>query len=134
MSGMLTDGIKRQFPNIFRGCGSEKSNQKADITSGIRLHQNAPNPFANKTNISYFIPDNAMQAQLIVYDVTGNAIKKFDIRTKGEGNLIFDASHLKKRCVYVQHFCRWKVDQYKNNDSLKTAGMYRLLRTRHGKR
>jgi hypothetical protein len=106
---MLTDGIIRQFPNMFKGCGGGKSNQKADITSGVRLNQNAPNPFPDKTNISYFIPDNTIQAQLIVYDVRGNAIKKFDIRTKGEGSLTFDASNLKNGIYMYSIFADGKL-------------------------
>jgi hypothetical protein len=109
MADMLTDGIIRQFPNMFKGCGGGKSNQKADITSGVRLNQNAPNPFPDKTNISYFIPDNTIQAQLIVYDVRGNAIKKFDIRTKGEGSLTFDASNLKNGIYMYSIFADGKL-------------------------
>jgi hypothetical protein len=62
----------------------------------VTLKQNAPNPFKNKTVISYFIPETVKKAQLLVYDPLGNVMKRVDIRTMGEGNITIDASNLKR--------------------------------------
>ncbi|HJS53140.1 MAG TPA: T9SS type A sorting domain-containing protein [Chitinophagaceae bacterium] len=101
MADMLTAGIIKQFPNMFKGCGGEKNIQSAEHSgSGVRLDQNAPNPFPDQTVISYFIPDEVGQAKIIINDAMGNTIKSFDIRTKGEGRLLFNASNLRKG-IYV---------------------------------
>ena len=109
MADMLTEGIIKQFPNLFKGCGSGKNKTSEDMTSAVRLSQNVPNPFPNKTVISYFIPENIAQAQLIVYDVTGNAIRKYDIRTKGEGSITFDAANLRTGVYMYSIFADGKL-------------------------
>jgi hypothetical protein len=54
---------------------------------GIVLNQNVPNPFAEQTSISYFLPENTVKAQLLFYDATGKLIKAVDLEGKGKGQL-----------------------------------------------
>jgi len=54
--------------------------------SSAFLKQNVPNPFNNSTVISYYIPDNASHAQVLMTDMKGRLIKTF-IATKGEGQI-----------------------------------------------
>jgi len=54
--------------------------------SSAFLKQNVPNPFNKSTVISYYIPDNASHAQVLVTDMKGRLIKTF-IATKGEGQI-----------------------------------------------
>lgn len=50
------------------------------------LKQNSPNPFNTNTVITYYVPDNAGFAQVMVTDMKGRVIKVFTA-TKGEGQL-----------------------------------------------
>ena len=99
MADMLTEGIISQFPNKFKGCPGGKM-QGTESISTTRLNQNSPNPFSDNTVITYYVPETVQQAQINIYDAMGNAIKRFDIREKGEGNVTFNASNL-KRGIYM---------------------------------
>ncbi len=52
----------------------------------IVLEQNVPNPFAEQTNISYFIPEDAGDAVVMFFDVSGKVLKTVDVQ-KGQGIL-----------------------------------------------
>ena len=94
MADMLTDGIVKQFPNMFSGC--TLTNTEDSSHSRIVLNQNSPNPFTDRTVISYFIPQDIKQAQLLIYDGMGILIKKVDIKTKGSGSITLYGSNLRK--------------------------------------
>jgi hypothetical protein len=97
MADMLTEGIIRQFPQMFKGCAGGKNTPAAELSvNAVILGQNAPNPVTGKTAIPYFIPETVKGAQLIIYDQMGNAVQKVDIRTRGEGVLTVDASSFRK--------------------------------------
>jgi len=57
------------------------------------LKQNVPNPASNNTVISYYIPDNAGNAQIKITDVKGSLIKIFNA-AKGEGQINIRNSQL----------------------------------------
>ena len=97
MSDMLTDGIVKQFPNMFRGGPVTKISQQAEVSNeSFVLKQNVPNPFTNQTLISYTVPENVREAQLVVYDNKGNLVKKIDLQARGEGNVTLYTSSLQK--------------------------------------
>jgi hypothetical protein len=96
MADMLTDGIVKQFSGMFSGCKESNSPKEQGTSNRIVLRQNIPNPFNDKTVISYSIPESVKQAQIVVYDEMGMLIRKFDINTKGEGNVTFYYTGLKK--------------------------------------
>ncbi len=98
--------------NILQCCNS---NSKINLTSNsstpynqssdpieinninfILLNQNEPNPFAEHTTISYYIPENHVHAQLIFKTIDGKIIKTFDITKKGKGKVIVFASDLSR--------------------------------------
>ncbi len=55
--------------------------------SSIILNQNSPNPFKDKTEITYSIPYYVHSATILFYDFSGKVLNSFDITHKGEGTL-----------------------------------------------
>jgi len=53
----------------------------------IILNQNAPNPFKDKTEITYTIPEAVKNAVILFYDHSGKVIQKFEISHRGAGSL-----------------------------------------------
>ncbi|MCK5257995.1 MAG: T9SS type A sorting domain-containing protein, partial [Thermoplasmatales archaeon] len=49
--------------------------------SELRLYQNRPNPFRNKTDITFSIGQGAKSIDLKIYDVTGRLVRQFDHTT-----------------------------------------------------
>lgn len=60
----------------------------------VVLNQNVPNPFAEQTTISYFLPDNVIRAQIIFLEQSGKLIKTVDLTEKGKGVLNVFANDL----------------------------------------
>jgi len=53
-----------------------------------RLLQNKPNPFSETTTLSYFLPANIQEANIVVYDVNGKTIQQFALPiASGYGSL-----------------------------------------------
>jgi hypothetical protein len=99
MADMLTDGIVRQFPNMFSGC---KGSPKTHVTHSITLHQNSPNPFKDKTVISYYIPENTKHAQILIYDDRGILQKTYNLAARGAGNITISGSSLRNGLYYYR--------------------------------
>ncbi len=59
----------------------------------ISLNQNTPNPFNEKTVISYSIPTNTKAAQILVYDGKGNTVKTVTLTEKGKGQITLYANN-----------------------------------------
>ncbi|MFM2392408.1 MAG: hypothetical protein RLZZ546_385, partial [Bacteroidota bacterium] len=51
----------------------ELSYRKSDVSNGVTLKQNSPNPFDLSTTIEFSLPE-AQAATLTVYDITGKTI------------------------------------------------------------
>ena len=67
----------------------ELSNENA-----IVLNQNDPNPFAEETNITFFLPETIGSAKILFYDKLGKIIKSVEILSRGSGQLHVYASNL----------------------------------------
>lgn len=63
-------------------------------TNSIVLNQNVPNPFAENTVITYYIPNSFQKAQLVFNTVQGETIKTIDIRVPGKGQVNVFASDI----------------------------------------
>ena len=75
--------------------GAQVNRMSVELSSMqvIVLEQNVPNPFAEQTSISYFVPENMNNAQIIFTDMLGSVIKTADIKT-GYGVMTVFASNL----------------------------------------
>lgn len=59
-----------------------------------KLYQNSPNPFNAETSIRYTLPEDVINAEIYIYNLQGNQIKKYVISERGESNLQINASEL----------------------------------------
>jgi hypothetical protein len=66
----------------------------------IILNQNDPNPFAEETDITYFLPETVNNAKMMFYDNTGRIIKAVELQGTGNGTLHVYASNLSSG-IYV---------------------------------
>ncbi len=91
---------------------SEQNNRSMNVNNGVLqggttltdvelsnknmvvLNQNVPNPFAEQTTISYFLPDNVLRAQILFFEQSGTIIKAIDLTEKGKGQLNVFANDL----------------------------------------
>ena len=62
--------------------------------NNIVLNQNVPNPFAERTVITYSIPSTVGKAQIHFYDAKGALINTVDINERGDGQLNVFANDL----------------------------------------
>ncbi len=60
--------------------------QEVELAS-IVLNQNVPNPFAESTVISYHIPEQAKNAQLVINNTSGQTIKSIPLTQTGKGSV-----------------------------------------------
>lgn len=64
------------------------------IEKGTQLLQNIPNPFSESTTINYTIPENVNSASIIIFDLQGKQIKKFDLEQRSQGSILVQAGEL----------------------------------------
>lgn len=75
---------------------SETTNLKQQTTniSSASLQQNAPNPFNQSTVIRFSVPSTAINAMIIVTDLSGKTVKQFNNLSKGNGTISIEANSL----------------------------------------
>jgi hypothetical protein len=64
------------------------------LLSGAVLEQNAPNPFSEKTGISYSIPEQVQNAELEIIDTRGRLLKTIPIAGRGPGQVELQGNFL----------------------------------------
>lgn len=65
------------------------------------LNQNTPNPFNSSTNISFTIPSSARSAFIMVCNLQGTQVKKYEIAQRGNGNIMVSSSDLGSAGMYM---------------------------------
>ncbi len=68
--------------------------ESIELKDYLVLEQNVPNPFAEKTVISFFIPEGYSKAEIIFYDNNGRMINSKSLTTRGAGELTVYADNL----------------------------------------
>lgn len=58
------------------------------------LLQNTPNPFTSSTEIKMVLPDNALNASVIVYNLEGKQLKEIRVTQRGDASVAIGASEL----------------------------------------
>nr|MBK9650770.1 tail fiber domain-containing protein [Bacteroidota bacterium] len=100
---ILIQGFKEQQAEIVdlkskigakTGYVTHQTNVTLSDIETIILDQNEPNPFAEETNINYFIPESAGKAEIMFYTNDGRLINKVEIKERGQGTLHIYASDL----------------------------------------
>lgn len=69
-------------------------NIELDDPQAIVLNQNVPNPFKEKTTISFSIPENVGNARIVFISNSGAIIKQVEIHERGNGELVVYANNL----------------------------------------
>lgn len=77
------------------GCGGfAPSTAPADNTTGQnQLFQNIPNPFGQTTEIGYFLEASAQEAFIVITDMKGTVLKRFDGLAQGSGKITVSAEN-----------------------------------------
>lgn len=84
------------------GCGNLSRLQNTGTSNipsywdKIKLEQNTPNPFNSITSINYYLPDEVQNAAIIIYDLQGKQVKKYNIQNSGAGNIEVNLEDLYK--------------------------------------
>ena len=65
-----------------------------DLEDNCMLYQNNPNPFSQSTTIEYFLPDDAENAMICIYDMNGKQLRCFRLENCGYGNIEIVGSDL----------------------------------------
>ncbi len=96
---VLIEAIKEQQSQITT-LKSEIDEIKGNVdnqknSNGAKLFQNSPNPFSEKTIITYFIPENTKSAIIYINDMQGLEIKSYQLQNIGSGTITIQASELK---------------------------------------
>lgn len=63
--------------------------------NAIVLDQNLPNPFAEQTTITYLIPEEVSEAELIFYDIRGRIVNQVQINERGNSKMTVYGENLK---------------------------------------
>ncbi|MEM6377509.1 MAG: tail fiber domain-containing protein [Bacteroidota bacterium] len=79
--------------NVIENSARLEINPKQSINTLGSIDQNNPNPFRGITNISYTLPANTSEAELLIISLEGKQIANYRLSGKS-GNIDFDASNL----------------------------------------
>lgn len=71
-----------------------QTNVELNNAQTIILEQNSPNPYAERTSINYYLPDDTGKAQILFYNSQGKLIQSVELIQKGKGTLNVFASDL----------------------------------------
>lgn len=80
------------FNNDNLKSGSLDGNDINSNLNGVKLYQNAPNPFSEQTTIQYEIPESIQNARLNICNMNGAILKTIAVNQRGSGNVLINAN------------------------------------------
>ena len=91
--------LNRRVELKISGSYEEYTKKKNETAVGIateesKLLTNYPNPFATTTTIDAYILDNAKDAQIVIYDMTGRIMKTIYMLERGKTSTTFDGQNM----------------------------------------
>ncbi|PKP03550.1 MAG: hypothetical protein CVU11_07845 [Bacteroidetes bacterium HGW-Bacteroidetes-6] len=90
---LLEDRIDSLEARLDSCCTPTFMNEHGEIIKA-KLFQNNPNPYTERTDIAFFIPQDAGVAGIYVYDLSGKQIMKVPVETRNEGSISISAEQL----------------------------------------
>ena len=98
------DSLQRQISWLYENCcaNNNKNGKKSATTipdsqtapQAASLGQNAPNPWNEQTEISYYLPQSTNHAKLYIYNMNGRPVTNYNINQRGHGSVIIQGSEL----------------------------------------
>ncbi|MEP6467327.1 MAG: tail fiber domain-containing protein [Parafilimonas sp.] len=85
--------LQQLIQNQNSSVTSNASDAKIATATGAYLLQNAPNPFVQNTSVKCYVPTSVQQAQLVVYNLSGQLIKSYSL-TSGMNTVTINAGTL----------------------------------------
>lgn len=70
---------------------TKRESEEAVLAHATHLNQNFPNPFNTETSVSYFITPEAKSASIMIFDMKGTLLRRYDNLEKGNGQIIIEA-------------------------------------------
>lgn len=91
---LLKGSNARKTQNPIEQIKNSTLNVELTNFNSVVLNQNMPNPFAEQTAITYFIPKDFSNAQILFYDSQGKLLTSVEIENSGKGSLTVFANDL----------------------------------------
>jgi hypothetical protein len=96
---VLVEAIKEQQKEIAElkqliSQGTTGLNDNTLVNGNAKLYQNNPNPFNQQTEISYYLADDVSNAAMLIFDMNGKQIKRYDIAARGNDKVIIHGNEL----------------------------------------
>jgi hypothetical protein len=97
----IIDSLKTEMANLKEQVSSNNSfglgnNDSTTLSSRNVLNQNSPNPFNESTEVKFSIDgQNFRSASIVIFDMNGLLIKKYDIPQSGDGTIKINGNELK---------------------------------------
>lgn len=85
------DDLKKEVQELKELLKQSKTNvDMSAVSNEPKLYQNAPNPGKGETIVKYYLPKEANNASIGIYNISGQLIKNIPLREKGNGSIILN--------------------------------------------
>jgi hypothetical protein len=88
------DEIKGWMKELQNCCSQYSDAASKPVTDGNALYQNTPNPFGKETVIDYRVANMTNNANIIIFDMNGREVQRFNVTAKGKGSVTVNAEKM----------------------------------------